>query len=337
MRSRCGARALVRSRSRSPSNRRNPTRRGSIPEPMPTDLAAIARELTLGTASYPRQLSDLSKPPASIRVVGELPCLRRAVAIVGTRRADDEALDFAYGLARSLALQGCPIVSGGAVGVDRAAHEGALDAAGSTIVVLPSGLRPPYPSANGPLFDRASREACLLTEVDDGVEPRAGRFLARNRLIAALGRATVVVQAPTRSGALSTAGHARSLGRPVLATPAAPWDPRGAGGLGLILQGARVCIGPNDVLSELALGPIVNAVQRGSSVQKSHDLNGLSAEEARVFQALGQRSRHPDDLCAHTGIPVSDVQRTILRLMVMGLIEERPGGRYRICREERRH
>lgn len=304
---------------------------------MPTDLAATARVLTLGTASYPSPLCDLARPPGSIRVVGELPRLERAVAIVGTRRADDEALDFAYGLARALALQGCPIVSGGAIGVDRAAHEGALDAAGSTIVVLPTGFRPPYPSANGALFDRASREACLFTEVADGVEPRAGRFLARNRLIAALGRASVIVQAPARSGALSTAAHARSLGRRVLATPAAPWDPRGAGGLGLILQGARVCIGPNDVLSELALGPIVNAPQRGSSVHKSHDLNGLSEEERKVFRAFGGRPRHPDDLCASTGIPVSDLQQTILGLMVKGLIEERPGGRYRICREERRY
>jgi len=179
------------------------------------DLLGRVRLLTLACSDYPAGLRDLSDAPAAFRVVGELPELRRAIAIVGTRRADDEALDFAYSLAREAVMNGVTVVSGGAIGVDRAAHEGAIDGGGRTVVVLPTGLDAPYPRANHDLFARAVEAGCLLTEAEDGADAQRGRFLTRNRLIAALGRSTVVVQAPARSGALSTARFAMRLGRPV--------------------------------------------------------------------------------------------------------------------------
>jgi len=296
------------------------------------ELSARARLVTSACVDYPSGLRDLSDAPDRFRVVGDLPDFRRAVAIVGTRRADDEALDFAYALAREAALNGVVVVSGGAIGVDRAAHEGAIAGGGRTVVVLPTGLDAPYPPANHDLFKRAVDAGCLLTEAEDGADARPGRFLKRNRLIAALGRSTVVIQAPARSGALSTARFARGLGRPVFSVPASPWDPRGSGNLRLLRGGARICAGSGDVLSESALGGGGRVAEPSEKDETSHDFSNLTQPEQKIFQSLRGRARHPEDLCQRTGIPAFEVQQSILRLLVRGLIEEKPGGRYQSCR-----
>jgi DNA processing protein len=281
---------------------------------------------------YPHALCDLGDAPCLLRLVGELPDFARAIAIVGTRRADDEALDLAFELGRAAALDGVVVVSGGAIGVDRAAHEGALSGGGPTVVVLPTGLDDPYPPANHDLFTEVVRAGCLLTEVDDGAAAQKGRFLARNRLIAALGASTIVVQAPARSGALSTAGTARRLGRPVFAVPASPWDPRGSGNLRLLRGGARICVRPEDVLSDSASLGGARRPRRGHGAPKPHDFNRLTASQQQILEELRGRARHPDELCQRTGIPAFEVQQSILQLLVRGLVEERPGGRYRSCR-----
>ena len=265
-------------------------------------------------------------------MVGDLPDLRRAISVVGTRRADEEALDFAYSLARHAALNGVVVVSGGAIGIDRAAHEGAIDGGGATVVVLPIGFDAPYPRANHDLFRRVCEAGCLLTEVADGADAQPGRFLTRNRLIAALGRSTIVVQAPSRSGALSTARFATRLGRPVFAVPASPWDPRGSGNLSLLAKGARICVRPADVLSETALTGSGRRPTPPKKTEKAHDFSNLTQPEQTILQSLGGRARHPEDLCQRTGIPAFEVQQSILRLLVRGLIEEKPGGRYQSCR-----
>ncbi|MBT8469777.1 MAG: DNA-processing protein DprA [Deltaproteobacteria bacterium] len=295
-------------------------------------LSTRARRLSSACAGYPARLRGLSDAPEELRVVGELPDLRRSISIVGTRRADDEALDFAYSLARAAALDGFAVVSGGAIGIDRAAHEGAVDGGGHTVVVLPTGLDSPYPRANHDLFERVCEAGCLLTEVEDGADPQPGRFLTRNRLIAALGRSTVVVQAPSRSGALSTARFATRLGRPVFAVPASPWDSRGSGNLGLLRRGARICVRPADVLSETALAASDRRLEPPKKTEKTHDFSNLTQPEQTILQSLGGRARHPEDLCQRTGIPAFEVQQSILRLLVRGLIEEKPGGRYQRCR-----
>ena len=295
-------------------------------------LSARARTLTSDCSAYPVGLCDLPDAPAAFRVVGELPDFRRAISIVGTRRADDEALDFAYSLAREAALNGFVVVSGGAIGIDRAAHEGAVDGGGRTVVVLPTGFDAPYPRVNHDLFLGVLRAGCLLTEAEDGADPRAGRFLKRNRLIAALGGSTVVVQAPARSGALSTASYARRLGRPVFAVPASPWDPRGSGNLRLLSKGARICVRPGDVLSESAPRGSGLAAEAPKINENAYDFSDLTQPEQTVLQSLGGRARHPEELCQRTGIPAFEVQQSILRLLVRGLIEEKPGGRYKSCR-----
>jgi DNA processing protein len=291
-----------------------------------------ARAVTDSCNDYPAPLRDLSDAPRSFRVAGELPDLIRAVAIVGTRRADDEALDFAYELGRDAALRGWVVVSGGAVGIDRAAHEGALAGGSPTVVVLPTGFDAPYPEANRDLFSEVIKAGCLLTEVPDGTPVQRGRFLTRNRLVAALGSSTVVVQAPARSGALSTAAVAKRLGRGVFVVPASPWDPRGSGNLRLLRQGARICVNVGDVLSESAPRAGGGAVNRSAESERSQEYSNLSISEQTILHSLRGRARHPEDLCECIGIPAFEVQRSILQLLVRGLIEEKPGGRYQRCR-----
>jgi DNA processing protein len=294
-------------------------------------LPAHARWVTTGCADYASGFRDLSDAPDAFRVVGDLPKLGCAVSIVGTRHADEEALDFAYELAREAVLHGVVVVSGGAIGVDRAAHEGAIDGGGRTVVVLPSGLDDPYPPANRDLFERVLGAGCLLTEVEDGVAAQPGRFLRRNRLIAALGGTTVVVQAPARSGALSTARFAGRLGRQILAVPASPWDPRGSGNLRLLRGGARICAGLGDVLSQTPLDGGRGRADPPANDKNNHDYSKLTPSQQTILEQLRGRARHPEDLCQRTGIAAFEVQQSILRLLVDGLIEEKPGGRYQSC------
>jgi DNA processing protein len=291
----------------------------------------LRRVLRPDDADWPRALDDLDPAPERLRIAGRLPDLDRAVAIVGTRAAETEALDFAYDLAGDLSRAGCPIVSGGARGIDAAAHEGALAAGGTTVAFLATGLRVPYPPEHRDLFARIVANGAIVSEHGDDTPPRAGRFLERNRLIAALARAVVVVQAPARSGALSTAAWAARLERAVFVVPQAPWEPRGAGCLALLARGAAVCTRARDVLSVAApepRGTVPGPVRKSENTKDSSDLD---ADGRRVLDAIGARARYVDEVVRRSAIPVDRVQRALLGLLLLGEIEERGPGRYGPC------
>lgn len=281
---------------------------------------------------WPSPLRDLRTPPTELHVLGELPPWRRAVAIVGTRRCDSEAADFARGLAAELGRAGCAIVSGGALGIDAAAHIGALRAQAPTVAVLATGVEAPYPPAHrASLFVELRERGALLSEVDGEVPAHPGRFLARNRIVAGLAKVVVVVQAPRRSGALSTAAEARTLGRPVLVVPSAPWDLRGQGGAALLAQGlARPCPGARAVLEALG-DPALGGPAPGGPVRvrpRRALPPGLDDDGALLWRALGSVPRHSDELVAITELPNDRVQRALLGLLLAGAIDERPGARY---------
>lgn len=285
---------------------------------------------------YPTALRDL-RDHGPVRVAGVLPDFARAVAIVGTRRADPEALDFAHGLARDLASAGCVIVSGGALGIDAAAHRGALAAGGKTVVVLASGFTKPYPPSHGPLFEEIAASGAVLSEAPDEPALEGFRFLHRNRLIAALGQCgTIVIQAPIRSGTLSTAEDARQLKRPVWVVPGAPWDPRSQGGLGLLREGARICTSAGDVLSVLAPDSRKLRSRSAPSRQNTNDLGSLDDAARSALSALGGRGRTLDELCKATGWPAQRALAVLTSLEVGGWIEGRSGGRYGIVGPHRR-
>jgi DNA processing protein len=291
--------------------------------------APSSSTLRPGDSAWPAQLADLATDaPAQLRVLGRLPALDGAIAIVGTRFADDDAVEFTRALAVELAVAGRTVISGGARGIDAAAHRGALDAGGPTLAVLATGFDPPYPSEHAELFAEISGAGALVCENPDGTRPHAGRFLERNRLIAALASAVVVVQAPVRSGALSTAALGIKLKRPVLTVPYPPWSVRGSGCLGLLRRGALICTSSRDVLSVPAHRAEPGIVPELLFAEKADDFGDLDEHSRAVLRALSRRPRHPDELASSLRLPILKVQQCLGQLALLGLAAARHDGRY---------
>ena len=203
---------------------------------------------------YPGRLRDLADPPAVIHVLGDPGVLHaeEAVAVVGARRASSYGLDVARALGRGLSAAGVPVVSGLALGVDSAAHAGALAAPGRTVGVLAASAHVPYPARGWRLHAAVAARGAVLSEMPPGASGRRWCFIARNRIIAALGAATIVVQAAERSGSLTTADFAAELGRAVGAVPGLVTARLSAGTHGLIQAGAPLIRGAADALELLA-------------------------------------------------------------------------------------
>ena len=296
---------------------------------------------------------DLAQPPAALYVRGELP-RGPAVAVVGTRSATAEGLRFAHDLARELAAAGVSVLSGGAAGIDTAAHRGALAARGSTVVIAPAGYDAAYPPDNAALFRRVVKQGGAYVSLvpDDQAATRAA-FFARNECLVALAHAVVVVQAGVRSGARNAAACARRLGRPLFAVPSGPWVARGRGCLLELRLGALLCEGAVDVLrllerSGFALiakkrgisarhrpvsgpkrspGPVTErrADHRSPGESGARVVAGASAEE-QLLNAVRAGCQHPDELCVMLGWPAARVHALVLTLELRGvLVPGQPG------------
>ncbi len=299
------------------------------------DIQTLAQD----SADFPAELLRLSDPPAFLRVRGALPSRERMVAIVGTREASARALAFAHALASSLALKGCAIVSGGALGVDAAAHEGALEAGGKTVVVQGPGLGRLYPKENLELFDRVRAQGgCELSEHEDEMEPLKRVFIGRNRIIAALSRVVVVVEAPFPSGALSTAHTALKLGIPLLVVPAFPTELHAEGSNHLLRLGARVCLDEEDVLRLLegteaftppTLRPRLVRPKKSprEAPKQASLLLDLSPTLAKVMDALGHEALDLDSLASRTGLAFDALQTCVTELEMLGAVSLDVGGR----------
>jgi DNA processing protein len=203
-------------------------------------------------AGYPERLRDLSDPPAVIHGLGALDQGEEAIAVVGARRASSYGLEVAGALGRGLSAARVPVVSGLALGVDSAAHEGALQAPGRTIGVLAGSAHAAYPRRGWQLHAAVATRGAVISEMPPGSETHRWCFVARNRIIAALSAATVVVQATERSGSLTTADFATELGRAVGAVPGLVTSRLSAGTHGLIQAGAPLIRDAMDALELLA-------------------------------------------------------------------------------------
>lgn len=268
----------------------------------------------------------------SVFLRGSCDWARPRIGIVGTRAADPEALRFAYALGSAAARAGCTVVSGGAIGIDAAAHQGALDAGGETIAVLGTGVRKAYPGSHAELFATIAKQGVLFSEHDDALA-YPSRFLERNRLIAALSRATVVVQAPARSGALSTASVAKKLRRELYAVSASPWDLRGRGNLRLIDAGAQVLTRPTALFesgSQSVLCPqgTLSLEPKGDEPSPQLGTERLNEDALQVLETLSSRPMHIDELSELTSLSAARLQGLILELLIGGFVEERSGSRY---------
>lgn len=272
--------------------------------------------LRRGEPGYPPSLERLPEPPARLRVRGRLGQGRR-VALVGARLPDEYGDAMAGAMAADLARAGVSVVSGGAQGVDGAAHRGALDAGGHTVAVMGCGLDHAYPAGHRGLFDRiVASGGALLSEYDDDVHPERWTFPERNRIVAALCDAVVVVRAGARSGALITAGWARRLGIPLMAVPGEVGHPLSAGPLALLKAGARPVGSAEDVLDGLGLA------SRAPAAPAEPEPDG---EAGAVLRALGRRARHADELARETGLGSGAALAALLSLELEGLVEQRPG------------
>jgi len=279
-----------------------------------------ARTIRRGEEGWPRALDLLSDPPDFLRVRGALPVEGdRVIAIVGSRASGADGLHVARRLGAAVARAGAWVVSGGAVGVDAAAHAGAIEAGGRTAVVLGGGLDHLYPAGNRGLFARSVESGGgLVSEVDDGKRAAAWSFPRRNRIVAALGEATVVVRAGARSGALITARRALRIGQPVWVPSDVPGED-GEGLRSLAAEGAGEFRTVAELVGRLGLAPVARV---GLEVP---DAAGLAGTAAALWGALDVEPRGPDEVARRAGVMPGAVLAGLMELELLGLVERRPG------------
>ncbi len=272
-----------------------------------------------GSAGYPAQLEALADPPAALFVRGlPLPERDRAIAVVGARNCSDLGRDLATTIGRDLAATGMCAVSGAARGIDSAGHEGALAGRGHTVAVLGSGIDRPYPPGSASLIARIERAGTLVSEYPPGVPAASFRFPARNRIIAGLSAAVVVVEGAQGSGSMISAEHALDLGRDVFAVPGAITNPLAFVPNALIREGAALIRGVDDLLSDLGL----NASGRVSTPRRT-DLT--LAEQATLD--LVTEPVLAEKVAGALGLSVQDVLPLLVALELKGLIRS-VGGRF---------
>ncbi|GAB3157435.1 DNA-processing protein DprA [Myceligenerans halotolerans] len=292
------------------------------------DLEALDRLggtlLVPGDARWPDRLESLGPAgPHALWVRGRTDLARlsrRAVSLVGSRASTGYGERVARDLASGVAARGFTVVSGGAHGIDAEAHRAALAVDGSTLVLLASGVDRLYPAGNRRLMEAAMSDGVVVAEVPPGSTPFRQRFLARNRIIAALGSATVVVEAAMRSGALSTANHAARLLRPVGAVPGPVTSMASAGCHELLRSGAAVCVTDAAEAAELA-GDLSDAAPVRSGERRPGD--GLDPLAKSVLDALPVRRAVPVESVARVaGLGVDETRAKLGRLLLAGLAEK---------------
>ena len=287
---------------------------------------AGARSVPLGAPEYPAALLDLRDPPPVLHIRGDgWPDPMRMIAVVGTRGASRYGVRVARRLGRDLARWGWTVVSGMAAGIDAAAHAGALDGGGNTIGVLGTGLGHEYPPLNRGLYSRMRERGWLVSEFDHGDGPRPFRFPRRNRIIAALSRAVVIVEAGGRSGALNTATHALNAGREVLVAPSRLGDPTGEGSLRLLRQGAALFTGVRDVFDAIGWIHDREPPEAGGDARE-WDVADLP--DGWLLRVLGREELTVDEIAAVSGRTVADTRSALGRLEIDGRVESCRGGRF---------
>ena len=299
---------------------------------------------TPADADYPRLLAEIPGPPPLLHYRGaidrdELTGARPAVAIVGTRDPSAYGRRWTRRLAATLAQHGFTVVSGMAMGIDGEAHRAALEAGGRTIAVLGSGVDLVYPPQHQQLYEDILAGGMVMSEYPAGQQPNRKSFPARNRIIAGLTRATLIIEAPHRSGALITARHANEFGRDVCVLPGSLDEERAMGCLSLLSRGAQAILGEGHLLELLGTMPqmdlpqlqlpIPNPSPPRSAAPTPPPAN-LEPQLAAVLKAIDAREVPFEQIVTRTGLPAGEISAAIVQLELLGLIAQLPGARY--CR-----
>jgi DNA processing protein len=306
--------------------------------------------LTLEGAALPPALRELPEPPVRIFTHGTLP-RGPCVAVVGTRDPTPEAAAFARQFAFDLARRGVAVMSGGAAGIDAAAHRGALDAGGVTVVVAPSSLEHAYPEQHAALFEEVvASGGAHVSPFATGMVARRHQFFLRNGVLVALSHALVIIEMPLRSGARNAARWARRLGRACFVVPSAPWNSRGLGGLQELERGARPAASVGPVLRHLEqrrLHAIALAMPAPAPVPPPSGLEaaGLPASrplpnparrapaaggagdgiEPAILEAIDAGVRYPGQLAQALSFSIGEVSHAVLLLTLRGLVQNEAG------------
>ena len=317
---------------------------------------------------YPRLLLEIPSPPAVLYYRGQVNLdenqgIKPIVSIVGTREPSDYGKRWTRKISIALAKHGFTVVSGMAAGIDTEAHQACLDSGGRTIAVLGTGVDIVYPPRNKSLYEKIQQEGLILSEYPSGTQPNRPHFPQRNRIIAGLTRAVLVMEAPTKSGALITAEQANEFGRDVYALPGSLDNHNSLGCLGLLSKGAHIILSEEHLLNMLGVMPVkdtggqlslfaeekqktisnlkrnsgVADIRIGSGETVSKVENNLVAESnltpelAQVFQTLGYEAKSFDSIIQESGLAIGLVSSCLLQLELMGLVSQLPGMQYRRC------
>jgi DNA processing protein len=313
-----------------------------LAELLPTTLDWLAQAteacgrwvITLADAGYPRALLNTEDPPLMLYVMGQLPASwPQAISVVGSRNPTPQGVANARTFARAFAQAGLTVVSGLAMGVDAAAHEGALEGAGPqqlpTIAVVGTGLDRVYPRQHLQLCHRIAGNGLIVSEYPLGTPPLAQNFPKRNRIIAALSEGCVVVEATLKSGSLITAKQAAEQGKDVFAIPGSIHSPQARGCHALLKEGAKLVETPQEVLEEMprlaARSLCRDTVSQGPEPSESGVESGL-------LKAIGFDPVTLDSLVSRTGVAASELQAKLLELELDGELARLPGGLFqRVC------
>lgn len=309
----------------------NAAESGALREPPATLAALLAATwdwlnsapqrsvITLGDPRYPQQLLQTDDPPLMLYVIGEPAWLQRpAIAVVGSRNPTPQGLTNAREFSAAFSRAGLTVVSGLALGVDAAAHEGALGGPGGTIAVVGTGLDRVYPRHHHELAHRIAERGALVSEYALGMPPLAANFPKRNRIIAGLAQGTLVVEAALQSGSLITARMATECGREVFAIPGSIHSPQARGCHALIKQGAKLVETAQDVFEELHFeaAPVPACTPPTATEGSGED---------PLLTALGYDPVNLDALVARTGYAPAELSARLLELELAGLVARLPG------------
>jgi DNA processing protein len=284
-------------------------------------------------------LRSAGRFPIALYVAGSVDALSDPqLAVVGSRNPTPQGVETAQDLSAQLAACGLAITSGLALGIDSAAHRGALMAQGITLAVLGSGIDVVYPRSNGALSVEISRQGALVSRFPLGTPPRREHFPQRNEIIAGLALGTLVVEATLKSGSLITARMAGDLGRELFAIPGSIYSPLSRGCHELLRQGAKLTQTPHDILGELNFSAFFAGCSRGAAhphAAAGGEL-GMDKDQKILLDALGFDPADLDIMVDRTGFKPEAVSSMMLILELEGHVQAAPGGRYsRVVRSRR--
>ena len=282
---------------------------------------------------YPRLLLEIASPPPVLYYRGvvnekENQGSKPLVGIVGTRSPSEYGKRWTRKISMALARNGFTVVSGMAEGIDTEAHQGCLDAGGRTIAVLGTGVDVVYPPRNQKLYEQILQQGLVLSEFPSKTTPDRAHFPRRNRIIAGLCRAVLVMEAPTKSGALITARFTNDFGRDVYVLPGSLDNPRSHGCLGLLNKGATVILSEGHLLELLGSMPHIDPAP---TAFEQLSLPSLEPELQQVLTTIASESMSFDTIVQQTGYATGIVASALLQLELLGLVSQLPGMRYQRC------